>query len=575
MKSISLLVVLTAFAVRAGEIEDRFVYIGCNVGDSASLERAIDVAHRAGKLGFNGLVVQGDIQYAWRFGKRERENLARLKKACESAGMDLVPAVWSIGYGTMLWVDPNLAAGLPVLKSPYEVTADGKKAVFTPSGEALFSNGDFEELVPAADGSGFSVPGWRIDAPGTIAFVDTEVKSSGRQSLRFELSESGRRGDPQARASRTVKVRPNSRYKVSARLKVENLDTTYGFQIVVYTRPGKGETEGCTRQLTMNRPRMEKTNDWLDMTAEISTLDFSEIDVFLGSWKAREGRFWLDDVKIVEIGADKLLRRPGCPLVVRDAATGERYVEGRDFGEVPPLKKGQERLERVNGAIALSIPQGSRLKPGAHLEVSGFAMHRMKKDSQVSVCMSEPALYEMFEKSAAAIEAAVHPRKWFLPLDEIRAGGTCMACRARRTDMAHIFGDCVTRMRGIIRGVSPDSTIYMWGDKLIETAPYCCMCRGSFAGSADLVPKDIVVMQWGSDAKARAQLALFRGKGFRTARSYDVGGRSWRESVPPSLGANYRMVREMAGCRGFMYTTWRADYAQEKLEAFAALWNGR
>ena len=563
---------VAACAAMAGEIEDRFVYIGCNIGDKAHVDRVIDVVRRASKQGFNGLVVQGDIQYAWLAPERDLANLARLKSACDKAGMDLIPAIWSIGYGTMLWANPNLAAGLPVFDVPYEVSPDGSKAVFCPSPNAIVSNGDFEDVVPAKDGKGFNVRDWFVDTPGEICFVDKEAKASGRQSLRFELSASGKRECPQARAFRTIKVKPNHRYRVAARLRTEGLDTTYGFQIVVYTRPGKGETTGMTRQLTSNRPRIQLTNDWTDMTAEISTLGYTELDVFLGSWCARAGRFWLDDVKVVELGVDRLLRRPGCPLTVRDAATGKAYVEGRDFAKVPPLKKGQEALPRENGALVFSIPAGSRLKPGTKLLVSGYASHKMKSDSQVSVCMSEPELYELFEKSAAAIEAAIHPRKWFLPLDEIRAGGTCAACMARKIDMAHVFADCVTKMRATIKRVSPDAAIYIWGDNLLNKKPDC-MCRESFDGSIDLVPKDIVVMHWGG-APAKT-LKYFHDKGFRTARSFDVG-LGWKsgEPAPPSLTNNYRIARETPGCRGFMYTTWYRDYSQDKLEAFGRLWDG-
>ena len=565
---------LVAFAAVAGEIEDRFIYVGGGIGNDRQVDETISLVRRAAKQGFNGIVLQGDIQYLWMASDRERRNLARLKAACDEVGMDLVPAIWSIGYGTMLWANPNLAAGLPVFDVPYEVSADGSKAVFMPLSNAIVPNGDFEDVVPAKDGKGFKVPGWFVEAPGEICFVDKDVKSSGGQSLRFELSVSGKRKDPQARACRTIKVRPNSRYRVTARLKTEGLDTTYGFQIVIYTKPGKGETTGMTRQLTSNRPRIKTTNDWMNMTAEISTLDYEELQVWLGSWQARAGRFWLDDVKVTELGVDKLLRRPGCPLTVRDAATGVAYKEGRDFAEVPPLKKGQEKLPRENGAIVFSIPAGSRMKPGTKLLVSGYASHRMKSDSQVSVCMSEPELYRLFAKSAAAIETAIHPRKWFLPLDEVRAGGTCAACRARNTDMAHIFGDCVTKQYETIKCVSPNATVYMWGDQIdpkMNARDGVCMCRGTFAGSVDLVPKDIVVMHWGGSVADR--LNFFHEKGFRTARSRCIDGK-WANGAPASVTNDYKIAKEASGCRGFMYTTWSSDYSQEKLEAFGKLWNG-
>jgi len=563
------------FPAQAGEIEDRFVYVGCGLGNREKVDKTIDVVRRAAKLGFNGLVLQGDIQYAWMAPEHERKNLARLKAACDEAGMDLIPAVWSIGYGTMLHANPNLAAGLPVFDVPYVVSADGRKATFVgASGDNVLPNGDLEEATRSADGRKFRLDGWTVEAPGTISFIDTDVKFSGRQSVRFELSESAKRKDPQARLSRTIRVKPNRRYRVSARLKTEGLDTTYGFQITIYTRPRKGSSES-SRQLTMNRPRIKTTNDWMEMTAEISTLDYEELGLYLGSWHAREGRFWLDDVRIEEIGIDKALRRPGCPFSVRNAVTGERYVEGRDYAEVPPLKKGQEKMPRENGSLVLSLPAGSRIKPGARLLVSGYASHRMKSDSQVSTCMSEPELYRLFEQSAAGIEAAIHPRKWFLPLDEVRAGGTCAACRAKNTDMAHIFGACVTKQREIIRRVSPRATVYMWGDQLdpkMNARDGVCLCRGSFAGSVDLVPKDIVVMHWGG--KLEESLQFFREKGFRTARSRSIDGK-WANGTPAVVTDDYRIARGDPGCRGFMYTTWQGDYSQEKLEAFGRLWGGR
>ena len=564
-----------ACAAEAGAIKDRFVYVGCGLGNSAQVDKTIDVVRRAGKLGFNGLVLQGDIQYAWMAPSHERKNLARLKSACDEAGMDLIPAIWSIGYGAMLYANPNLAAGLPVFDVPYVASADGRKATFAgSSSDCAFPNGDLEEFTMGADGKRFRLAGWTVEEPGTISFIDTDVKFSGRQSVRFELSESAKRKDPQARLSRTIKVKPNRRYRVSARLKTEGLDTTYGFQITIYTRPGKGERAGFSRQLTMNRPRVKETNDWMEMTAEISTLDFEELGVYLGSWHARAGRFWLDDVRLEEIGIDKALRRPGCPFTVRNAATGVTYVEGRDYAEVPPLKKGQEKLPRENGSIVFSLPRGSRIRPGTKLLVSAYSLHKMKSDSQVSTCMSEPELYRLFEKSAAGIEAAIHPRKWFLPLDEVRAGGTCAACRAKNTDMAHIFGECVTRQREIIRRVSPDATVYMWGDQLdprMNARDGVCMCRGTFAGSVDLVPKDIVVMHWGG--KLEESLRFFREKGFRTARSRSIDGR-WANGTPAVVTDDYRIASEDPGCQGFMYTTWHGDYSQEKLEAFGRLWNG-
>ena len=46
------------------------------------------------------------------------------------------------------------------------------------------------------------------------------------------------------------------------------------------------------------------------------------------------GKFWLDDLKIEEIGMVNLLRRPGTPVTVRGEKSGTVYEEGRDYAEL-------------------------------------------------------------------------------------------------------------------------------------------------------------------------------------------------------------------------------------------------
>ncbi|MGN0832884.1 MAG: hypothetical protein ACI4RD_04450 [Kiritimatiellia bacterium] len=550
---------------------DRFVYCHVKAADAKRMQLAEDLARRAGKLGYTGMVFQGDVQYLWMYSAEERERLLALKRVCDDAGLEFVPGVWSIGYGTMLRADPNLAAGMPVRDVPYVASADGRTAVFEPT-EHPVENGGFETVVAKADGT-FALPGWLgVDAPGRIAFVDRDVRDEGGQSIRFELGESGKAKDPQARAYRRIALRPNRQYRVSVRLRTEGLDTTSGFQIVVTKAPKDGEQSGGTRIMTMNRPRIGRTNDWMTLTAEISTLESERLDVFVGSWKARAGRFWLDDFRLEELGLPNVLRRPGCPFVVADAATKEVYRAGVDYDEVPPLGRGQERQPVKNRSLVLKLRDGGRIAPGTRLLVSAYRSHLMKQSSQRCTCMSEPELYRLFAQSARAIADELHPRKWFLPLDEVRMGGTCAACEARHEDMAHILADCIRRQRQIIRSVTPEAEIFMWSDMI---NPYqnakeqVFMCKGSFVGGADLIPKDIVVVQW-SEHKYDEAMAFFRDKGFRTVWSCNAdGGGSWASGAPAAVRQRIDCVNRDANCRGFMFTTWQSSYPDEKLKVFA------
>ena len=567
---IVLMIALTLLDVM-GRAEDKMAFVrgSVKVADAKGMLRVEDMVRRAGKLGYNGLVFQGDIEDLWRYSDAERDRILSLKRTCDEAGLDLIPAVWSVGYGTMQHADPNLAEGMLVRDVPYQVSSDGKTAEFVPE-ECSVENAGFESVVIKDDGV-FSLPGWMsVDGPGRVAFVDAGVRDEGRQSLRFELGESGKAKDPQARVSRCLFVKPHRQYRVSVRLKTEDLDTTYGFQIIVLTAPKGGEKSGETHVLTMNRPRLEPTNDWMTLTAEISSQENELVEVYIGSWHARAGRFWLDDFKVEELGLPDVLRRPGCPFAVADARTGEVYRPGLDYAEIQPLGKGQNKHPVRNRSLLLTISTDSKIAPGTRLSVSAYRGHVMKSDSQRCTCMSEPALYEYFEKSAHAIGDALRPRKWFLPMDEIRMGGTCAACAARKTDMAHIFADCVRRQREIIRSVSPDAEIFMWGDMINpcqNARPQVYMCKGSFVGGADLIPKDITIVQWSATDFDEA-MAFFREKGFRTVWSCDADG-SWAAGVPSHVRHRLDYINRDANCRGFMFTTWSNSYPDEKLRHFA------
>ena len=547
----------------AGEIAERFVYSSCDLCNPERMKRLGELTRTAASCGYTGMVLQGDIPYVFHMGEGPRRELRKYKRLCDELGIEIIPAVWSIGYGAMLHVDPNLAAGLPCCNIPYVASADGTKATYAPEPFDAGIDGGFE--APKETGNGrFSFAGWAFtEKPGLVSFVDESVKHTGGKSVRFELeaAKANDPKDPQARALARIKVKRNSRYVVSAWIRTEDVDKPSAFQIVFYTRPGKGEVAGSTRQLSFNRPKLQPSGEWARVTASLSTLDHEEIDMWIGSWGATKGRFWLDDVDVRLEGLADCLRRPGCPLMVRGEESGIAYKEGKDYAAVPPLGKEQRAAARENGSLVLKLLPGGRIRPGERLSVSGFRSHRMKSDSQVSVCMSEPRFYELVEKSAKTIAEELRPKKWFLPMDEIRAGGTCMACRRRQTDMAHIFGDCVTKLRETIRKVTPEATVYMWGDQLdpkMNAKDGRCMCRGTFAGSVDLVPKDIVIMHWGG--RVPETFAFFREHGFALGRSIACFDGDWTDKKTETVTRELEAIRAEPTCRAVMFTTWSGDY---------------
>jgi hypothetical protein len=178
--------------------------------------------------------------------------------------------------------------------------------------------------------------------------------------------------------------------------------------------------------------------------------------------------------------------------------------------------------------------------------------------------MSNEEYYERMEKSAVAVQKLLRPKKWFLCFDELRSANTCAACRARKLDMAHLIGDCLTRQRKIVRKASPGAVCYVWGDMLDpnhNANEGYANTVGSYEGIAQCIPKDLVICPWWGK-KAAIQADYWAQKGFKMIAGayYDdkthANARAWRDAIAkhPKLFT------------GWMYATWKYDFSE--LESF-------
>ena len=229
------------------------------------------------------------------------------------------------------------------------------------------------------------------------------------------------------------------------------------------------------------------------------------------------------------------------------------YTEGKDYAPLqdPNLNPGHDDGE----ALPLKLLPGSRIREGERLRVSWY--HSMIiNDSQVTVCMAEPALYEIFDHEAKLLVKKLHPRSVFLNMDEIRMGGTCQACRGR--NMGELLGECITKQAEILRSYVPSLEIYIWSDMLDPNhnahGKYY-LVDGDFTGSWEHVPKNLIMAVWGGEPRP-ASLDFFAGRGSRTlvACYYDADDlkdvEGWLQLAAPT--------RKL---RGFMYTPWQKKYS--------------
>lgn len=361
-----------------------------------------------------------------------------------------------------------------------------------------------------------------------------------------------------ARLMRTIEVTPGRRYRFSVTTRTEGLKGKAGcLRLQVYV--AKGPNIGAK---TVKVPS-GGTLDWMVETLDFPSGDASHVTLYFGTWGGEGGTFWVDDVSVTEIGLRELALRKDCQPVLRSAATGKTFTVGTDY--LLPTKRPSAARD-----VAFTVPVGSALADGEKILVDGYVVARHGPKMQCSNCMSNPRFYELVEESAAEIQRLVAPKKWFFSVDEVRNGNTCPLCTARKTDMAHILGDCVTKMYRTVKRQNPDATVYAWADMFSphhNAKDSYFGCRGSFEGIWDLLPKDIVMNCW-SWGLAPKDMKFLTEKGFRVqaAGYYDShtvdGDIEWID-----------LLNTIPGATGWMYTTWQGDF--EHLEEYGRLRNAR
>ena len=515
----------------------RWVYVSQSLRsdkDMAAIERIVQTGS---EHGLNGMVLSAGLDRLDKQSPEYLERLRKVKEICDKARVEIIPGIFSAGYGSsVLAYNRNLAAGIPVIDAPFVVK--GGEARFQPDRTITVANGGFEQHKSDR------FEGYQLqDRPGEVSFADSQVFKSGTVSLRFENF--GRYEHGHARVMQEVEVQPHRCYRLSFWVKTDGLEPKDAFRVLVLGVDG--------RDLAPYDPGIAATSDWRRVIMGFNSLGYGKVRVYAGAWGGKAGRFWIDDMQIEEVALLNVLRRPGTPVTVRDEATGEPYEEGRDFS---PIADRMLTFRFDHEPPIVKLLPGSRMKDGERLKVSYY--HGMGVNAgQVSICMSEPEVYEIWNKQAALMHKYLAPSKYLLSMDEIRAGGSCQACKQRHLSMAQILGDCITKQVAILRRPNPKAEVFCWSDMLDpnhNAHGNYYLVEGDFTGSWGCVPKDLGIVCWYYE-KRKESLAFFSSHGFRTvAGAYYDGDtlenpRGWLDALDQTPNAV-----------GIMYTTWQNKY---------------
>jgi hypothetical protein len=529
---------LWSFALELGAIEpdaDRFAWIsGWGLGKDQDVKDISRVVEAASRHGINGAVVSFGLDTLTKRTADYFRRLDEIQLVCKQNHVELIPAVLSVGYGDgFLAHDPNLAEGVPVEDAPFLVK--GSEARLAADNSVQLINGGFEDY------SGDKLGGFNFrDQPGQVSFIDNNVKYSGRASLRLENFTSNPYGH--GRVMQTVAVHPHRCYRVTIWVKTEALSGAFRLLALA------GE-----RYLAPRDFKLPPTTDWRKVTLLFNSMDCDKVSLYAGVWGGKAGKVWLDDWSLEEAGPVRVLHRPGTPVVVRNESGTVTYTEGKDYAT---LQEPHLRLWRDDGAaVPLKLLRGGRISDGERLRVNWY--HSMIiNDSQIPVCMGEPAVYEIMDHEVKLLAERLHPRRVLLSMDEVRMAGTCGACQGRNA--GELLGECISREVEIVRRYIPGAEIYIWSDMLDpnhNAHGNYFLVNGSFAGSWQHVPKDLVVVVWGGEPREKS-LRFFAEQGFRTlvACYYDASTLNQVKGWLP-------IAEETPGMCGMMYTTWQRKYS--------------
>src|SRR5262249_53218769 len=151
-----------------------------------------------------------------------------------------------------------------------------------------------------------------------------------------------------------------------------------------------------------------------------------------------------------EIGLVNVLRRPGCPLTVKNE-NGAEYEEGRDFQKVSD-PQFHPWIAYRGAEPTIKLTPGTRIKEGDRLRVSYYHPIIIYED-RLTYCVSEPKIFDDWREDIKRAEELLHPAGFFMSHDEMRCMNQCALCRSKQMTAGELLAWNVRKASAIIREI--------------------------------------------------------------------------------------------------------------------------
>lgn len=521
-----LLGLLTATACLRVHALERWVYCPQNLLVNENTTNLIALMQRAANAGYTHvLITDSKFGHLADMPASYFQNIAKVKAAAAALNLEIVPAVFPIGYSNdVLYQDPNLIEGLPVKDTLLIVTNGVARVSAEPP--VLFPGGDFSNLGR-----------WTWKDPTVVAERGTARVTNPNGA--------------NARIVQTMAVKPFRQYHISVQIKTTNF-------------PVAPQVAVLSGDATLNYANLgvQATQDWTTEHVVFNSLSNSTVNVYFGVWGGTTGTLWWDNAAIEETAFVNLIRRPGAPLDIR-AEGGAPLVEGSDYPALSDPLMGSKpwpgSYDVYHSPPILRVPN---LPNGARLRAS-WSHAITVYDGQAMICPSEPKTAAILKDQAVRMHAAWGARGYFMSHDEIRVMNWCSACQARHLDAGPMLATNVQACAALLRAVNPGGRIYVWSDMFDpnhNAHSNYYLVRGALTGSWLGLDPDIIVVPWNYDRRAQS-LKFFASLGNRQM----IAG--YYDSAPGTITNWLTAATPCPGVVGAMYTTWQNNYSD--LERFA------
>ncbi len=540
--------------LQSGKIELWYLHHSYLVSDEevAKSKALIDKAVAAGYTGAifwdSTLNFMGNSDWDPANERRMRQVMAYAHEKHLKTLAELAPYGWS---NDVLTLNPNWAETQRVAGTRFRVTPDGRSLQLVDT-QALLVNGNFHSNKDA----------WFALNDPNIAVIPNAYQGASVLTIT----------DPpgNARVKQEFAVKPWHQYHLGFAYKTSGSNVG-GVMVNVIDSPGMEKT-----RLNSYPHSPDK---WSYLEYSFNSGDSTQLVLYMGVWGGAKGTIQFAGVGIEETGLVYVAHREGAPFKLYDPDNPSKvYTPQVDYNEVvdPDMEPSRYAFHNsFHNPPPFTLPSTTQLKPGQIVAADYYAVFPMAQNNQVSMCMTEPAVFQWLARNAMEVRKyAPADLGVLLAYDEMRQGNSCASCRAKNMTAGELLGWNFDETFGIYRQTMPDSSFWVWNDMFDpyhNAHDHMMYVEGSFAGSWKGLPPEVSILNWNL-GHLKDSLSWFSGNNpdqpvphrQMIAGYYDKGD---------AAAEAQREIIEAHGVpavQGLMYTTWEDNYSNLHVFADAA-----